>query len=419
MQSCTPFYGYYGPRWFSRRLAPVLAWAAMAAALGCSDGPQAPTTPAEPAAPALAAASATTALSFIQVSLGFSHTCGVTTDNRAYCWGGNNYGQLGNGTTTYTTSQTTPVAVEGGLRFRHVSAGYDHTCGLTTGDRVYCWGLNMWGQVGDGTKGGDNWRTSPVPVAGDRRFRQVRAGWSHTCAITPTDVAFCWGYNGHGQLGDGTITAAGRAAPVRVLGGLRWSQLTGGGEHTCGVTTGNRLYCWGLNENGQLGDGSTTERLAPRAVSGGREYRQVDAGGLAHTCATSTADVAYCWGWNGFGQLGDGTTTQRPTPGAVAGLRRFDHLNAGHYHTCGVTLAGRTFCWGRNDQGQLGDGTTAQHLKPVQTGVGLDMRQVSGGLYHTCGVTTADRAYCWGAAGLLGDGTTIRHLTPVPVAAPQ
>jgi alpha-tubulin suppressor-like RCC1 family protein len=247
----------------------------------------------------------------------------------------------------------------------------------------------------------------------------VRAGWSHTCAITPADVAFCWGENGSGQLGDGTLEGAGRAVPVRVKGGLAWEQLSGGANFTCGVTTGQRLYCWGSNEWGQLGDGSTIPRLTPRAVSGGRSYRQVDAGGAGHVCAVSTEDLAYCWGLNLMGALGDGTTSNRLTPGAVAGLRRFDHLNAGHYHTCGVTRSGKTFCWGRNDLGELGDGTNSQRLKPVAVAGSLTMRQVSAGLYHTCGVTSGDRAYCWGNGQLLGDGNTTPDFVPVPVAPPQ
>jgi alpha-tubulin suppressor-like RCC1 family protein len=182
---------------------------------------------------------------------------------QAYCWGGNTFGQLGNGTTTHSV---VPVAVLGGLRFRHVNVGYDHTCGLTTDNLAYCWGLNMWGQIGDGTKGSDNWRTIPTAVVGGRRYRMVRAGWSHTCAISMLDVAWCWGFNGNGQLGDGTTTAEGRAKPVRVLGSQVWKQLSGGAEHTCGVTTADQAYCWGLNDRGQLGIGNTTRRLQPAPV---------------------------------------------------------------------------------------------------------------------------------------------------------
>ena len=399
----------------ARRMLPLLlATVVLGAGLGCGEDAESPTGPQEPTAPALATGAP--ALAFVQVSGGAFHTCGVTTVGQAYCWGGNSYGQLGDGTTTH---RVVPTAVLGGLRFRHVSVGYDHTCAATTENRVYCWGLNMWGQLGDGTKGGDNWRVRPVAVTGGRRFRQVRAGWSHTCAITPSDVAFCWGYNGNGQLGDGTITSAGRATPVRVLGALSWQLLTGGGEHTCGVTQTNQIYCWGLNDRGQLGNGTTTRRLWPSPVSGGRQFRQVDAGSF-HTCAVTTGDLAYCWGSNRFGGLGDGTTAGRLTPGAVAGLRRFNHVSAGDLYTCGVTLARRVFCWGWNESGQLGDGTLVNRPTPVRLGISLDMRLVAAGNWHTCGVTTDDRAYCWGAGGgRIGDGTTPNRLLPVPVAGPM
>jgi alpha-tubulin suppressor-like RCC1 family protein len=404
-------YIYASPR---VRIVPVLLAVLMTASLGCGEDTLSPTG-AEPSE-AVATVS-TAALAFVQVSAGTFHTCGVTRDGLAYCWGGNDKGQLGNGTSRINVGYTSPVAVIGGHHFRHVTTGYEHSCGVTVEDRVYCWGQNFFGQLGNGTSGSDHFQfETPTLVAGGRRFRQVRAGYSHTCAITLSNVAFCWGENNYGQLGDGTTTW--RSVPVRVLGGLVWGQLSGGGEHTCGVIQTDQLYCWGLNDHGQLGNGSTINRLKPFPVSGGRQFRQVDAGGY-HTCAVTTGDLAYCWGFNFNGALGDGTTTEHLTPGAVAGLRRFDHVNAGDLHTCGVTLAGKGFCWGRNEFGQLGDGTTTNRLKPVQLGIALEMRQVSAGLFHTCGVTTDDRAYCWGSGGLLGDGTTTRRLTPVAVVGPM
>ncbi|MGI9040351.1 MAG: RCC1 domain-containing protein [Gemmatimonadales bacterium] len=147
----------------------------------------------------------------------------------------------------------------------------------------------------------------------------------------------------------------------------------------------------------------------------------MDAGSLV-TCAVTTADRAYCWGNNLFGQLGDGSTAvYRPTPGAVAGQRRFDHVNAGSDYICGVTLAGLGFCWGRNDGGRLGDGTTTDRRTPVLVGNGLVLAQVGAGLEHTCGATPENRAYCWGTNewGQLGDGTTTRRLRPVAVAGPM
>jgi hypothetical protein len=393
---------------------PVLIVTLALLTLGCGEDATSPTAP-EPG-PALAITS-TQPLSFRQVSVGTFHTCGVTTAGRAYCWGGNDKGQLGDGTTFINTARTTPSAVIGGLRFRHVSSGYEHTCGVTIDDRIYCWGLNYFGQLGNGTQGSDHFSVAtPAEIVGGRRYKQVRAGYSHTCAITRANEAFCWGENSQGQLGDGTLTW--RPAPRRVLGGLAWRALGGGGVHTCGVTQADQVYCWGLNNHGQLGIGNISPRLKPVPVSGGRQFRQVEAGGY-HTCAVTTSSVAYCWGLNFMGALGDGTTTERLTPGAVAGQRRFDHVSAGDLHTCGVTLAGRGFCWGRNEYGHLGDGTLANRLTPVQPGGGLELRQISAGLFHTCGVTTDDRAYCWGSGGLLGDGTTINRLLPVPVAGPM
>jgi alpha-tubulin suppressor-like RCC1 family protein len=401
------------------RVAPapvsLLTMALALAALGCRDA-ESPTAP-ESAAPELATVAPPGALPFAQVSTGTYHSCGVTTGGRAYCWGGDDKGQLGDGQMPINTSRTTPVAVLGGLRFRHVSAGYEHTCGVTTEYRVYCWGLNFFGQLGRGTQGSDNFSFStPAEVVGGRRYRQVRAGYSHTCAITLEDVAFCWGENGYGQLGDGTTTW--RPRPVRVLGTMAWRQLSGGGEHTCGVTKSDQLYCWGLNDHGQLGTGRTTNSARPAPVSGGRQFHQVEAGGY-HSCGVTTAYAAYCWGLNFNGALGDGTTIERHTPGAVAGLRRFDHVNAGDLHTCGVTRAGKGFCWGRNETGQLGDGSLTNRLTPVAVAGGLELQMVSSGLVHTCAVTTDHRAWCWGSAGPLGDGTLIRRLVPVPVVAPS
>jgi alpha-tubulin suppressor-like RCC1 family protein len=395
------------------------AVALAAAALGCGQDSFSPSEPES--SPELAAATAAAPLSFVQVSTGTFHSCGVTTDGRAYCWGGNDKGQLGDGTIFVNVARTTPSAVIGGLRFRHVSVGHEHSCGVTIDDRAYCWGQNFFGQLGNGTQGSDHFSVAtPAEVVGGRHFRQVRAGYSHTCAITRANVAYCWGENIYGQLGNGTIGGGGlpgRAVPVRVLGSIAWRQLSGGGEHTCGVSQTDQVYCWGLNDKGQLGIGNTGNRSKPVPVSGGRQFRQVEAGGN-HTCAVSTGNLAYCWGYNFNGALGDGTTTQRLTPGAVAGLRRFDHVNAGDLYTCGVTLTGRAFCWGLNQTGQLGDGTGATRLTPVPVAGGLTFSLISAGLFHSCAVTTSNRAYCWGIGALLGSGTSTASLTPVPVVGP-
>jgi alpha-tubulin suppressor-like RCC1 family protein len=159
-------------------------------------------------------------------------------------------------------------------------------------------------------------------VATTRRFRQIDAGAGFSCGVTTSDKAFCWGSGRNGQIGDGKTFL--RYWPRAVAGGLSFSRVSTGYSHTCGETTDNRAYCWGLNSTGELGDGTTTRRLTPVAVAGGRFFSQVSVGGSefsggSHTCAKTPGAVAYCWGSNGYGQLGDGTQTDRLTPVPVAG----------------------------------------------------------------------------------------------------
>jgi len=360
------------------------------------------------------------------VSAGGLHTCGVTSDDLAYCWGYNNYGQLGVGTTDGPElclslgCSTRPVAVLGGLRFRQVSAGEDHTCGITTDYRAYCWGLNG-GSLGDGTMLS---RSTPVPVAGQLSFRQVSAGDVHTCAVATDNRAYCWGYNGSGQLGNGTQSFDPQLTPVAVVGQLQFRQVSPGGEHTCAVTTDDRAFCWGSNRYGQLGDSTEiSPRLRPTRVAGTRKWRQIDAGFL-HTCAVTTSDRAFCWGRGYEGQLGNGKTYLSFWPRRVAGDLSFKRVTAGGYHSCGETTTNRAYCWGakrdRYNFGQLGDGTTTGRLTPVAVAGGLYFRQVSAGTWHTCGKTSTDVGFCWGynGDGELGDGTTTNRLRPRAVVGP-
>jgi alpha-tubulin suppressor-like RCC1 family protein len=355
------------------RSASLLLPALLVAALGCREAVDSPTAP--DSEPALATAAAA-GLSFIQVAQGGTHACAVAADRRAYCWGSNDQGQLGDGT---TTGHSTPAPISGGLRFLHLSTGFQHSCGVTAENRVYCWGSNFDGQLGDGTGYPTNIRRlTPVAVAGTRRFRQVRAGHSFTCALTTSDAAFCWGINTFGQLGDGGGEK--RTAPVRVKGGHEWRQLESGTDHVCAIRSDDRAYCWGMGFWGQLGTGTIAARRTPAEVSGGLAFRQITAGGK-HSCGVTTQNRVYCWGDNNDGQVGDGTAyppvLKRLTPVAVATERRFDHVMAGSDHTCGVAMSGRAFCWGWNDVGQLGDGTTTRRLKPVAVKGGLELDQLA------------------------------------------
>ena len=373
-------------------------WIALAALslAGCQEDSGLPTSPRDE--PVLAGIQAS-AIQPDRVAQGAFHSCVVATDNRAYCWGDNSQGQLGDGT---TASSSTPVAVAGGLRFIQLSLGYEHSCGVTVEQRVYCWGFNFDGQLGDGTSYPTNiTRLVPVPVQGNRRFTQVRAGHAFTCGVTESKAAFCWGNNTFGQLGDATATK--RPAPVRVLGGHLWRRLESGDEHVCAVTTEQRAYCWGMGWWGQIGDGTEQARGTPTAVAGTLRFLHITAGGK-HSCGITTTYRIYCWGDNNDGQLGDGTgwplVLKRLTPVAVVGDRRYDRVVAGSDHTCGVTRNARALCWGWNGSGQLGNGTTTRSLSPGAVLGGLSFEGISTMSSANLGLTTDGRLFRWGQGQL-------------------
>jgi alpha-tubulin suppressor-like RCC1 family protein len=184
-----------------------------------------------------------------------------------------------------------------------------------------------------------------------------------------------------------------------------FTSLATGSDHTCGVVAAGGAYCWGSNTHGQLGDGSTSNRASPSAVAGGLAFQSVAPGAL-HTCGVTTDGAAYCWGSNAYGQLGDGTTTDRLTPTPVAGSLAFRSVATGDGHSCGLAATGATYCWGRNGWGQLGDSSTTDRLTPARVAGGLTFQSLALGLAHSCGMTPAGVGYCWGdyCCGELGIG---------------
>ena len=345
------------------------------------------------------------------------HSCGVTTGGAAYCWGDNQDGELGNGTTSsWDKPALVPGAVAGGLHFAAVSAAAGYTCGLTTDAAAYCWGFST---------------TVPTAVGGGHTFAMVSSGENNTCGLTTTGAAYCWGDNSWGQLGDGTENSSG--VPVAVAGGLTFAFISAGQQTTCGVTTAGAAYCWGQNLIGELGIGTvigpeqcpgdypTDPKIAcshvPVAVGGGLTFRSVSVGYRA-VCGVTTAGAAYCWGSNYWGELGTGSA-QRPqaslTPTPVAGGLTFSALDADGDAACGVASTGTVYCWGRNYYGALGDGTTTDRQGPVPVVGNLTFASISTDGNHSCGLTTRGVAYCWGLEAL-GNGTTTSSLVPVKVA---
>jgi alpha-tubulin suppressor-like RCC1 family protein len=336
------------------------------------------------------------------MGVGGDQTCGLSHANGGwYCWGDNQQGGLGDGT---TTNRLTPVAVTGGLTFATVSSGgINFTCGLTATNAAYCWGNNWYGQLGDGTMTDSH---TPVAVTtGGLTFVTVTAGLNHTCGLTADGLAYCWGRNTFGQLGVGDTTR--RLTPVAVAGGLRFASLRAMSLHTCGLTGLGAAYCWGLNDSGQLGDGTQTYRYTPVAVKGGLTFVSLSDGDYpTHTCGLTSGGAAYCWGYNNTGQLGDGTTTERLTPVAVVGGLLFAELSG----SCGRTDAGAAYCWG---------GETVNSLTPGLVPGGLKFTALSLGGGHPCGLAAGIMyCWGWNGYGALGDGTTTSRSSPTPVSAP-
>jgi alpha-tubulin suppressor-like RCC1 family protein len=349
------------------------------------------------------------------IAAGYYHTCALTAGGGVKCWGDNTCGQLGNGKFGYRPIPADVSGLTSGVDA--MAAGESHTCALTAGGGVKCWGRNNNGQLGDGTTTD---RTTPVDVSGlTGEVADIAAGGSHTCALTAGGGVKCWGANGSGQLGDGTTTS--RTTPVDVSGltsGV--AAIAAGGSHTCALTVGGGVKCWGYNYHGQLGDGTTTNRNTPVDVSGLTSGVAAIAAGRYHTCALTTGGGVKCWGYNSNGQLGDGTTTNRNTPVDVSGLTSgVDTIAAGGWHTCALTAGSGVKCWGRNYEGQLGDGTTTNRNTPVDvSGLTSGVAAIAAGRYHTCALTTGGGVKCWGynSNGQLGDGTTTKRTTPVDVS---
>jgi alpha-tubulin suppressor-like RCC1 family protein len=387
------------------KLLPLLAFVVA----GC--GSENPATGPSAGPPELAT---TTLPSFVQVSVGDFHTCAVTAGGLIYCWGANLFGELGDGT---TEGRLRPVRVHGGtLRFRRVVAGMRHTCAETTEGKAYCWGENLGGVLGIGY-GLDEVHT-PMPVAGGHTFRLINGMELHVCGVTPSDQLYCWGSNESGQLGRSPGPGAEDSVswtPVLVPGSLKFRTVSAGGEHTCAVTTSSVAYCWGNNSKGQLGDSTTTTRSIPRPVYGGRKFKQVKAGSM-HTCGITMVDRVACWGTSVHGELGDGRAVgRRLIPHAVGGGHLFQGLSTGQQDTCALDLSGRAFCWGWNKFGQLGDGTHTSRSAPVAVHSELTFKPMDTS-FHTCGVA-GGKVYCWGenAFGALGDGTEVDHSLPAPI----
>jgi alpha-tubulin suppressor-like RCC1 family protein len=346
------------------------------------------------------------------LAVGDSHSCALNPAGTAFCWGSNASAQLGTGAAG--PNDSLPKAVSGGLSFASISGGATHTCGILGNGDAYCWGANESGQLGDGTT---TPRPVPTAVAGGFKFSAIDPSANFTCGLLMDGTARCWGLGSSGQLGDGAQTS--QSLPTLVTGGHSFSAVSTGGADTCGMEAGGALFCWGSNAFGRLGDGTTTTRLVPTAVSGGISFVAVSAGST-HTCGISTGGAGYCWGRGLSGRLGTGTLTDQLSPAVVSGGLSLTAISASAGDTCALTTAALAYCWGFNGSGELGDGSFSSRMVPTAVLGGLTYSMIVAGSERTCARSTAGGAYCWGRndLGALGDGTFVGKEKPVGVVKP-
>ncbi len=335
---------------------------------------------------------------FAAIYLGGQHACALTTQGGVLCWGSNQYGQLGTGTTVPYSSQ--PVKVRGlDKGVKAVAMKERLTCALTEQGGVLCWGRNEFGQLGDGTKED---RSAPVPVRGlNKGVKAIAVGGAHTCALTEPGGVLCWGSNRVGQLGDGTKEH--RSAPVPVRGldkGVK--AIAVGRSYTCALTEQSGVLCWGNNWYGQLGDGTTENRSAPVPVrgldKGVKAIALSDTIADSHACALTEQGSVLCWGRNAYGQLGDGSTQDAYEPIKVKDLTAdVSAIVVAESYNCALTAQGTAYCWGLNDHGQLGAGSIGSRLAAVDArGLDKGVKAIAAGDSHTCALTKQGGVSCVG-----------------------
>lgn len=366
-----------------------------------------------------------------EVTTGTYFTCARSTDGSLYCWGDNTFGQLGLGDLTQRTSPVqVPLAIQKSppifppvaVKFAGVSAGERHTCAMSTDHKLWCWGYGSYGQLGNGTSG---YSTSPqqVTVLG-ANVAQLSAGHYHTCARESDNTLWCWGDNRAGELGIGN--APNQLNPIQVSAlGATVAEVSAGNGYTCAHKTDGTLWCSGSNGSGQLGDGTTTDRSTPVKVAALTAAIAEVSVGYEYSCARKTDGTIWCWGDNSAGQLGDGTTLHHATPVKVqAPGVIFAEVAAHSHHTCARTMDGRLFCWGDNSLDQLGIGNATPQLTPVQvSALGNSVAAVAVGEESTCASKGDGTLWCWGAnefgqlglgswGGLLPNPTQVKGLNP-------
>lgn len=320
-----------------------------------------------------------------ELAVGYEHACTLKS-GEVWCWGtGPNYFSPTN------SWQPSPIQNLNGVT--EITAGLYFMCALINDGTVKCWGMNDYGQLGDGTTTS---RNTPALTNDLTNVTQITSDHRTSCALIKDGTVKCWGYNGYGQIGDGTKTD--KVIPTKVEGLNGVVSISTGGDHTCALLNDQTVKCWGENLNGAVGDGSNENRLTPTSVDGLDNVISVKAGGsVGYTCALLEDKTVKCWGSNQFGKLGNGSTTMTKTPISVKELNNVREIAVGRNHTCAILENNDLKCWGSNEHGELGDGSNENRSIPTKVFGISDVFQVSTRHTHTCAIKTDKKSvWCWG-----------------------
>ncbi len=349
------------------------------------------------------------------IAAGFSHALVAKSDGTVWAWGNNDYGQLGDGTSGWDANKTEPVQVLGLSDVKNVVGGENYSLAIKNDGTVWAWGFNGDGQLGEGTL--ENKKT-PVEVSGLTDVQKISAGRYHVLALKNDGTVWVWGDNQYGQLGDGTTTS--KQIPVQIPDLTDVIDIAAGFSHSLVVKSDGSVWAWGRNNYGELGDGTTTDRLNPVRVMDRNDITdyltdaQHVSAGLDYSMVLKNDGRVWTWGYNGYGQLGNGSKATSKEPVEVAGVSAIKAIAAGRYHAAVLTDSGSVYTWGRNNYGQLGDGTTITHDTPQDIGLS-NVETVFTGDYYTLVFKNDGTIWAWGCNddGQLGNGRTTNSNIPV------
>ena len=346
---------------------------------------------------------------WISISAGGLHSFGLKSDGTLWAWGFNDHGELGDGT---TNSQAAPVQIGTDNNWITVSAGMYHSIALKSNGSLWAWGYNADGAVGDGT---GITQYSPVQIGIDNKWTAITASQLHSIGLKSDGSLWTWGYNADGELGDGTTVS--RLSPIKIGAENDWVSIAAGASHSFGSKSDGTVWAWGYNSEGQLGDGTTLLKTDPIQTSVILKDWLILSGGDNHSVGLKLDGKLWSWGDNSFGQLGDGTIIQRKSPVQIGTGNNWISIDAGAWHNLALRSDGTLWAWGQNIKNQLGDGTTVNKIIPVQIGIDHNWVSIAGGETHSLALRSDGTVWAWGenVNGQLGDGTTVNRSAPVQV----